>query len=123
MYAIVAVGLLTIFLSVVMILNPDAWSRGILAFSQKPYFHCAEIASRLLLGGTLIFFADATLYPLIIKAVGGVFVFAGAILMLIGSKWHREFAVRSSTFKRIFRPAGFFSAAFGAFVIYAAVAA
>jgi uncharacterized membrane protein len=121
MYAIAAIGLLTIILSMIMIVSPAAWSRGILAFSEKPYFHIFEITSRLVLGGILLFFADGTRYPLFVKIVGGVFLFAGLFLIITGSKRHREFAARSATFTKIFRPAGFAGLAFGAFVIYSAL--
>lgn len=104
-----------------MIASPAAWSRGILTFAKKPYFHIAEILSRLSLGGLLLFFADSTLYPLFIKIVGGVFVFAGVFLILAGEKRHREFAVRSATFTKIFRPAGIVGLILGAFIVYIAL--
>ena len=121
MFAIAAIGLLTIILSLIMTISPSAWSRGILAFAEKPYFHIAEIVSRLALGGILLFFADATLYPLLVRIVGGVFLFAGSFLIIAGEKRHREFAVKSSTFINIFRPAGIAGVIFGAFLIYIAV--
>lgn len=121
MYAIAAIGLLTIILCTIMIVSPAAWSRGILSFAEKPYFHIFEITTRLLLGGVLIFFADGTRYPLFIKIVGGVFIFAGAFLIIAGEKRHREFAVKSSTFIKLFRPAGVAGVLFGTFVICTAL--
>lgn len=122
MYLIAAIGLLTIILSTIMIVSPTAWSRGILTFAEKPYFHVAEIVSRLVLGGILLFFANGTQYPLFIKVVGGVFIFAGVFLIIAGEKRHREFAVKSATFTGIFRPAGFAGLAFGVFLIYTTMA-
>ena len=122
MYAIAAIGLMTIILSSIIIASPAAWSRGILAFAAKPYFHIFEITSRLTLGGVLIYFADSTMYPLVLKIVGGVFIFAGMFLIAAGSKRHREFAVRSAAFLKLFRPAGIAGVIFGAFIIYIAVA-
>jgi hypothetical protein len=122
MYSISAIGLLTIILSLIMVISPTAWSRGILLFAEKPYFHTAEVTSRLLLGGILLFFADGTRYPLFIRIVGGVFIIAGVFLIIAGEKRHRDFAVRSATFTRIFRPAGFAGVAFGIFIVYTAVA-
>ena len=120
MYAIAAIGMLTIILSSIMVASPAAWSRGILTFAEKPYFHIAEIVSRLGLGGVLLFFSSSTLYPLLIKIVGCVFVFAGVFLILAGEKRLREFAVRSATFTKIFRPAGIAGVLFGALVVYIA---
>jgi len=79
MYAIAAVGLLTIFLSLIMLASPKRWSLGILTFAAKPYFHLAEILSRLFLGGVLVLFAGRTSYPLFIAIVGGIFLFARGI--------------------------------------------
>jgi len=122
MLAIAAIGLLTIILATIMIVSPLAWSRGILAFAAKPYFHIFEITSRLMLGGVLFYFANATLFPLFIKIVAAIFVFAGIFLIVIGSKRHRAFAERSATFINVFRPAGIAGVIFGAFIIYTAVA-
>jgi sulfite exporter TauE/SafE len=121
MYAIIGIGLLTIFLSVIMAVSPEKWSRGILSFAEKSYFHIFEITTRIALGAVLLFFANETLFPLVMKIVGGIFVFAGVFLIIIGSKRHREFAVRSSTFVKVFRPAGIFGIAAGVFAIYAAI--
>jgi hypothetical protein len=122
MYAIASIGAFTVVLSIIMIVSPSAWSRGILSFGQKPYFHIAETVSRLFLGSILLFFANETLYPRFVKVVGCIFLFAGAFLIIAGEKRHREFAVKSATYIKIFRPAGFGGVAFGAFMIYAAIA-
>lgn len=121
MFGIAAIGLLTMFFSLVMIVSPAAWSRGILRFEAKSYFHVAEILIRLVLGAVLVWFASGTLHPIVISVVGYVFLFAGAFLLVAGETWHREFAIKSATFTNIFRPAGFFSLAFGAFIVYSAL--
>ncbi len=123
MYAIAAVGLLTVVFSTLMAASPERWSSGIITFAAKPYFHIAEISSRLLLGLVLLIFAGSTLYPTFITIVGGVFLFAGVFLIFAGPRRHREFAVRSAGFKKVFRPAGIAGAAFGTFIIYTALAA
>lgn len=122
MYAIAAVGLLTVIFSTLMAASPERWSRGILAFAAKPYFHIAEISSRRLLGLVLLIFSGSTLYPIFIAIVGGVFLFAEVFLIFAGPRRHREFAIRSAGFRKVFRPAGIAGTAFGAFIIYAAVA-
>lgn len=118
MYFVAAIGVLTIVQSLIMIANPAAWSRGILRFSEKPYFHFAEMSIRLLLGAVFLYFASETMFPLLIKVIGGVLVAVGFLLVVIGPKRHIAFAERSATFTSIFRPAGFFSLAFGIFLIY-----
>ncbi len=70
----------------------------------------------------MVWFAGGTLHPLVISIVGYAFLFAGVFLIIAGEKYHRGFAVKSATYTKIFRPAGFFSLAFGGFVIYSALA-
>ena len=120
-YPLAAVGLLMMFLSAVMIISPDAWSRGILSFSEKSYFHVFEIASRLLIGAVLALVAGDTRYPVFTCVLAAAFLFAGVFLIMIGRTRHRAFAVRTATFTRLFRPAGFASLALGAFIVFAAI--
>lgn len=121
MYAIAAIGLLTMSLSLLMMVSPNAWATGILVFAQKPYFHVAEVLSRVLVGGALVLFAEQTLHPAVFVFVGCLLLAVGAFLLLAGSSRHRAFAVRSASFKAIFRPAGLVGFAAGAFVIYSAL--
>jgi hypothetical protein len=121
MYVVAAIGVITVVLSMIMLVNPVAWSSGILRFAAKPYFHILEILMRLILGSALLVFAGQTPFPLFISIVGGTFLLVGLGLFFAGRERHRAFAVRSSTFIKIFRPAGFVGVAFGAFVIYAAI--
>lgn len=111
---------MTIGFGLVMLANPDAWSRGILAFAAKPYFHAAEIISRLFLGAVMLLFAAETLYSRFVQVVGGVFLLASVILIVGGS--HREFAVRAASFRKLFRPAGFAGVLFGLVLIYTGLA-
>ena len=104
MYAVAAFGLLTIIFGLMMIISPSGWSQGILSYSRKTYFHAAEVISRLLVGGTLVFFAAQTMHPKIIGGVGYLLIIASVFLVVAGEKRHRAFAVSSATFGPIFRP-------------------
>lgn len=73
-YGIAAFGLLIIVLSLLMIVSPAGWSRGILSFSGKPYFHAAEVVSRLILGGILIIYAGQTTHPMFMAVAGYLFL-------------------------------------------------
>jgi hypothetical protein len=121
MFAVAAIGLLTVALSMLMIASPAAMSRAILAFGNKPYFHAAEIVVRLVLGAVLVTCASQTLHPRVMATFGYVLVAVGAGLVILGPTRHRAFAVKSATFKSVFRPAGVASLAFGVFVIYSAL--
>ncbi len=122
MYLIALFGILLVLLSVVMVANPEYWSRGIVKFSKVAYFHPLEIVSRLLFGAIFITFADQTLYPTLMSVIGYVLVAVGIGLSLTPPSKHRWFAVWSAQrFKSVFRPAGALSFVFGIFIIYAAL--
>lgn len=121
MYALAAIGLLTIVLSALMIVSPSRWGQGILLFARWRYFHPFEVVSRLVLGGVLVAFANEAMHPRIMAGVGYVLLAVGVGLMLVGEKRHRAFANRSATFTWLFRPAGIVALAFGAFVMFSAL--
>jgi len=121
MYAIIVIGILTIALSSIMLLRPRAWSEGLISFAAKSWFHIFEIVSRLALGAAFFLFGSATKFPTVMLVLGGIATFAGLFLIVIGSRRHREFAVRSAGFGWLFRPAGVAGILFGSFLIYAAV--
>jgi len=121
-YLIALFGILLVLLSVVMVANPEYWSRGIVKFSKVAYFHPLEIVSRLLFGAIFITFADQTLYPTLMSVIGYVLVAVGIGLSLTPPSKHRRFAAWSAQrFKSVFRPAGALSFVFGIFIIYAAL--
>lgn len=119
MYFITAFGLLMICLSIIMIVNPNYWSNGIVDFSRKPYFHWFEVISRLITGFVFVLYSQTTLYPQLTLSIGYLLIAVGLGLIIIGSAKHRKFAVWSAhKFKSTFRPAGFGSFIFGILLIY-----
>ena len=121
MYAIIAIGLLTIGLSSIMLFNPKGFSRGLAAFAEKSWFHIFEIVTRIALGAVLIAFAASSSYPNLLFGLGCLFVFAGVILIVMGSRRHREFAAKSAGFGWLFRPAGVAGILFGSFLLYTVI--
>ena len=122
MYLIALFGVLMMLLSVVMMVNPEYWSRGIVRFSKVAYFHPFEILSRLTFGVVFITFAGQTLYPMLISIVGYILVIVGVGLLFTPPSKHRQFAVWSAhKFRPVFRSAGAVSFAFGIFIIYTAL--
>ena len=122
MYAIALFGVLMILLSVVMAIDPDNWSDGILKFSRMTYFHEFEIASRLLFGGIFVAYAGQTVYPVAMRAFGYLMVAVGVGLLIAGPSRHRQFAVWSAAkFNKLFRPAGVVSTVAGSFIVYGAL--
>ncbi len=121
-YAIAFFGILMILLSIVMVVDPDYWSDGIVKFSQTKYFHGFEIISRLGFGAIFIAFSSQTLYPAVIGGFGYLLVAVGGGLLIAGPSRHRLFAVwAANTFKKTFRRAGFVSIVLGVFIAYAAL--
>lgn len=119
MYFIASFGLLMMCLSIIMIVNPNYCSAGIIEFSRKKYFHGFEIASRLSAGLIFVFYKESARHSDLIVGIGYLLILVGLGLMLIGSNKYRKFATWSANkFKRTFRPAGFCSFIFGGFLIY-----
>lgn len=119
MYFITTFGLIMICLSIVMIVNPNYWSDGIVSFSNRSYFHWFEVISRLVAGVVFVLFNQSTLYPQLILSIGYLLIAVGIGLVIMGSDKHRKFAVWSAhNFKSTFRPAGVVSLIFGIFLIY-----
>lgn len=122
MYFIAFFGLMLILLSLVMIINPEYWSKGIVKFSKKPWFHPFEIISRIGFGVVFVIFAKQTLYPKLILFLGYLLIAVGIGLLLTPPSKHKQFAVWSAyKFKKTFRPMGFGSLLFGAFLFYAGI--
>jgi len=118
-YFIAAFGLLMMCLSVIMIINPNYWSVGIIDFSKKNYFHWFEVFSRIIAGLIFVLFNKSTLYPQLILGIGYLLIAVGFGLLITGSVKHRRFAVWSAhRFKSTFRFAGIGSFIFGIFLIY-----
>ena len=122
MYFIGFFGLLMITLSTIMIFAPHYWANGIVKFSQKLYFHWFEVISRIIAGCVFVLYSKTTQQPLLISALGYIFISVGVGLLIIGSLKHRQFAVWSAhKFKPVFRLAGCGSFIFGIYVIYISI--
>lgn len=122
MYAIAFFGLLMIFLSIVMIINPEYWSQSIINFSEKTYFHPFEIISRGLFGVVFVYYSEQTLFPTLMLVFGYMLIAVAVGLSLTPPSKHRLFAVWSADkFKNTFRYAGMGSLLFGAFLVYSAI--
>lgn len=121
MILIIIFGLLMMLLSLLMMKSPEAFSVGIIKFSQQYYFHLIEILSRLLFGLIFIYYAPLTNAATMNTILGYLMVFTGVFLILIGGNKHRAFALWSAIqFRSMFRFSGVFSFMLGAFIIYSA---
>lgn len=123
MFLIAFFGILMMLISAMMIVNPDRWSERIVTFSEKPYFHSFEVLSRFIFGLVFIIFAEQTLYPALMSAIGYILLAVAAVLLILMPARHRRFASWSAhRFKKMFRPMALGSLVLGAFIVYAVVA-
>ena len=65
MILITGFGLMMMALSLLMIISPHAFSKGIIRFSQLTYFHIFEMMSRLFFGVVFVYYSPLTLAPTI----------------------------------------------------------
>jgi hypothetical protein len=121
MWLIMLFGVLMMILSLLMIINPQAFSRGIVSFSKQSYFHAFEVLSRLFFGIAFVYYAPLSLAPTLNATLGYLMIFVVILILIIGADKHRKFALWSAKkFCPIFRFAGVFSAFFGSYIIFTA---
>ena len=122
MYLIAAFGFLMMLLSFLMVVKPDSFSKGIILFSEKSYFHLFEIISRIAAGVIFTAYAANTVFPKTILFIGYGIILVGIGLALTPPKLHKKFAVWSANnFRTKFRLIGFASVPLSIFLIYAAI--
>lgn len=122
MYVVAFFGFLMMVLSGLMIIKPAYWADGIVKFSEKSWFHPFEIISRFVFGLLFVLVANQTPYPTLIMAIGFLLIAVSIGLLFTPPSKHRQFALWSAQkFRNKFRPLGFVSLIFGAFLVYSAV--
>ena len=122
MFIVAFFGILMIILSGIMIVNPVYFADGIVKFSEKTWFHPFEIISRFVFGLGFVYFADETLFPKLIVAIGYLLILVSIGLLLAPPSKHREFARWSAQkFRNQFRFFGVGSLLFGLFLLYTAL--
>lgn len=110
-----AVGLL----GLTSVAVPSTLRRLIRSWSSQGRFVVA-ILTRLVIGAILIYAADATRFPVIIKMLGGISVAAAVVIAVMGrSTLDRMVDWWMAKSDTILRVSAFFAALFGAFLVYA----
>lgn len=102
----------------IMFFKPMAFANGISEFSCKPWFHGFEITSRFIVGLLFIWQSKNSSYPLLFLGLGIVLCFTGAFLVIVGSSWHKRFAILTSKIGKWFRPIGIFALLGGCALMY-----
>lgn len=118
MIILVLFGLGMCLLAMFMVVAPLRFANGILRFSEKPWFHPFEIASRLIVGVLFLFFAKHSAHSVVAYTLGFVLCFVSLLLLLIGADKHRAFARLTVSIGQRFRPLGVLAIACGLGLIY-----
>jgi hypothetical protein len=103
MHLLVIFGIGLLGFGCYMVVKPLQFSRGIVWFSEKKWFHTFEIISRLVFGVIFLMLADKTSYPSVVSLLGGVLCFVSLFLIIIGPSRHRRFALLTSGIGKQFR--------------------
>ena len=122
MLVIAVFGTLLVLVSLWMIAWPVSWVEQATAYCRSRYMHAIEIAICLGFGASFIVFAEQSTYPTLFQVFGCILVTVGVGLMLVPPSFHRRYGVWSmQKMAPYFRPLGFVSLAFGAFLVYVAI--
>lgn len=119
-YVILLFGFLVLLLGIVILVKPDSVLSLFRKNSESNGLYDLAVIARLILGITLLIYADQSKYPLALQILGWLSVTAAIILLAIGRSrfkklitWVLDLAL---TFMRI---AGLFAILLGGFLIYA----
>ena len=122
MYLLLMFGIGMVSFGCFMVCRPMQFSRGIVQFSEKPWFHAFEIVSRGLFGVLFLLAADSTAYPNFVTVLGGILCFASVLLFSIGPARHQRFALMTAKIGKTFRLLGLIAIAGGVGLIYLGLA-
>ena len=82
-----------VFVCILMAVNPEGFSSGIVRFSEKRWFHIFEIASRASAGLIFIAYSGSTLYPSVFNILGYGLIVVAIGLVILAPKRHKKFAI------------------------------
>lgn len=122
MYLLLIFGIGMVGFGCFMVGKPLQFSRGIVQFSEKPWFHIFEIVSRGIFGILFLSVAGSTAYPSFVTFFGGLLCFVSLFLIIIGPTRHKRFALLTSGIGKNFRVLGLVALACGAGLIYLGLA-
>ncbi len=122
MITIALFGIVIILCGAIMLGRPNIWILFWTRFSCKSYFHWTEICSRAVFAFIFLKFGNETRYPAVMEIMGYLMIIATIALLIMGSRKHRAFALKSmESLGPIFRPAGIVAILFGAFLYCSAL--
>lgn len=122
MYFIAAFGVLMFGFGIYMVLNPIKWSKGIILFSERAYFHWFEISSRFAAGSLFVIYSEQVKLSQMFYYFGFLMIAVSLGLIIVGSRKHIAFAKYTAIkFQPYFRYAGIAACALGTLITYLAV--
>lgn len=122
MYFIAAFGVLMFGFGIYMVLNPIKWSKGIILFSEKAYFHWFEISSRFVAGSLFVIYSEQVKLSQMFYYFGFLMIAVSLGLILVGPRKHIAFAKYSAIkIQPYFRYAGIAACVLGTLITYLAL--
>ena len=116
---IIIFGILTCLSGLVMLINPELVLGWLRKHYEKVLLHVLAVVIRLILGGLMIYQADASKYPLTIEIIGWLSIIAAITFALIGrARFCRLMGWALSQAKTTGRFGGIIAAAFGMFLVH-----
>lgn len=113
-------GVFLILAGFLIIIKPDLLFNLIAKNVDRLWMHVAAVATRIILGGVLIYSAEFSRFPLAISILGWITLIVAVILLVMGrGNFERLISWVIPVFKPYARIAGLLSAGFGGFLIYA----
>jgi hypothetical protein len=98
MFLIASFGSLMIFACILMVVNPERFSAGIVRVSEKKWFH---ILSRSIAGAIFITYSSDTHYPSVFRILGYGLIVVAIGLVILAPQRQKKFALSQRTILRI----------------------
>jgi len=118
---VIGFSLFLIALALLIVIRPSIAERFLRAFASSASTHYTEQGLRLLVGVSIVNFADSMWCPDVFRIFGWAIIVSTAGLLLMPWRWHQKFATR--VMPPVFRHLKLFAFgafALGAFVLYGA---
>lgn len=122
MFLLILLSTLILLSGLMLIINPVLIFGFLARESDKAGLHLFAVLVRLLLGALLLYFADASKFPLAIEIIGWISIIAAVAFVVMGRSNFKKLMKWALSFQNDYgRLGGFAAAVFGGFLIYAFV--
>ena len=118
---VVGFSLFLIGMAALIVIKPSVAERFLRSFASSASAHYTEQGLRLIVGVSIVSFADSMWCPNVFRIFGGAIIVSTAGLLLIPWRWHHAFAAQvMPPIYRNLKLFAFGAFALGAFILYGA---